>query len=179
MADAEWRLTRAPCPSSWRCPRVASTRPFRPGWERRCPAEVWAAFVERIGERECNTALQGDVTLRYTLPRTGPSRWPQQCQVAARRSTVSARRQTGTGDLPDRIRSARPGSPRPQGAGTAARGRHALRSGVRSDRCQIRADGCLAVLCSEDANVRVWTFDRQCRTIWQRHDGTAVPLAVS
>jgi predicted nucleic acid-binding protein len=40
------------------------------------------------------------------------------------------------------------------------------------------ADACLAVLCSEDAGARVWSFDREFRTTWRRRDGTAIPLAV-
>jgi predicted nucleic acid-binding protein len=40
------------------------------------------------------------------------------------------------------------------------------------------ADACLAVLCSEDAAARVWTFDREFRTTWRRRDGSAIPLAI-
>jgi predicted nucleic acid-binding protein len=40
------------------------------------------------------------------------------------------------------------------------------------------ADGCLAVLCGRDLRLRVWTFDREFRTTWRRHDGTAIPMAL-
>jgi hypothetical protein len=41
------------------------------------------------------------------------------------------------------------------------------------------ADGCLAVLSGRDANLKVWTYDREFRTTWRRPDGTAIPMAVS
>lgn len=40
------------------------------------------------------------------------------------------------------------------------------------------ADGCLAVLSGQDRDVKVWTYDREFRTIWRRPNGTAIPLAV-
>jgi predicted nucleic acid-binding protein len=40
------------------------------------------------------------------------------------------------------------------------------------------ADGCIAVLCGRDARLKVWTYDREFRTIWRRPDGTPIPLAV-
>jgi predicted nucleic acid-binding protein len=40
------------------------------------------------------------------------------------------------------------------------------------------ADGCLAVLSGRDPDARVWTYDREFRTIWRRPNGTAIPLAV-
>jgi len=40
------------------------------------------------------------------------------------------------------------------------------------------ADGCLAVLCSGDARLRVWTYDLEFRTIWRRKDGRAIPMAI-
>jgi predicted nucleic acid-binding protein len=39
------------------------------------------------------------------------------------------------------------------------------------------ADGCLAVLSGHDAEVKVWTYDREFRTTWRRPDGGAIPLA--
>ena len=41
------------------------------------------------------------------------------------------------------------------------------------------ADGCLAVLCGRDERLKVWTYDREFRTIWRRPDGTAIPMAVT
>ena len=40
------------------------------------------------------------------------------------------------------------------------------------------ADGCLAVLSGRDRDARVWTYDREFRTIWRRPNGTLIPLAV-
>ena len=40
------------------------------------------------------------------------------------------------------------------------------------------ADGCLAVLSSEERRARVWTYDREFHTTWRRPDGTTIPLAV-
>jgi predicted nucleic acid-binding protein len=40
------------------------------------------------------------------------------------------------------------------------------------------ADGCLAVLSGRDSNAKVWTYDREFRTIWRRPNGTVIPLAV-
>jgi predicted nucleic acid-binding protein len=39
------------------------------------------------------------------------------------------------------------------------------------------ADGCLAVLCGRDKQLKIWTYDRQFRTTWRRPNGTALPLA--
>jgi predicted nucleic acid-binding protein len=39
------------------------------------------------------------------------------------------------------------------------------------------ADACMAVLCSHDKRLRVWTYDREFRTIWRRPDGSVIPLA--
>jgi predicted nucleic acid-binding protein len=40
-------------------------------------------------------------------------------------------------------------------------------------------DGYLAVLCGRENRARVWTFDREFRTIWRKPDGRAIPLAVA
>ena len=40
------------------------------------------------------------------------------------------------------------------------------------------ADGCLAVLCGRNPRLKVWTYDREFRTIWRRPDGRAIPMAV-
>jgi predicted nucleic acid-binding protein len=40
------------------------------------------------------------------------------------------------------------------------------------------ADACLAVLSARDAQLRVWTYDREFRLAWRRPDGSAIPLAV-
>jgi hypothetical protein len=37
-------------------------------------------------------------------------------------------------------------------------------------------DGCLAVLSGRDADLRLWTYDAEFRTIWRRPDGSAIPL---
>jgi predicted nucleic acid-binding protein len=41
------------------------------------------------------------------------------------------------------------------------------------------ADGYLAVAAARDRTARVWTYDREFRTVWRRPDGTRIPLAVS
>jgi predicted nucleic acid-binding protein len=38
------------------------------------------------------------------------------------------------------------------------------------------ADGWLAVLCQHERRFRVWTFDREFRTVWRRPDGSSIPL---
>ncbi|HUF47750.1 MAG TPA: type II toxin-antitoxin system VapC family toxin [Vicinamibacterales bacterium] len=40
------------------------------------------------------------------------------------------------------------------------------------------ADACLATLSARHTTLKVWTYDREFRTIWRRSDGRAVPLAV-
>jgi predicted nucleic acid-binding protein len=40
------------------------------------------------------------------------------------------------------------------------------------------ADGYLVVVAGREPRFRVWTYDREFRTIWRRPDGTRVPLAV-
>jgi len=40
------------------------------------------------------------------------------------------------------------------------------------------ADACLAVLSGRERSLRVWTYDREFRTIWRRLDGSAIPMAV-
>jgi predicted nucleic acid-binding protein len=40
------------------------------------------------------------------------------------------------------------------------------------------ADACLAVLCGDDKQLKVWTYDREFRTKWQRPNGSAIPLAL-
>jgi predicted nucleic acid-binding protein len=40
------------------------------------------------------------------------------------------------------------------------------------------ADGYLAVLCARDRKHRVWTYDKEFRTIWRRPDGSAIPMAI-
>ena len=40
------------------------------------------------------------------------------------------------------------------------------------------ADGCLAVLSGRDKGLKVWTHDREFRTIWRRPNGTLIPLAI-
>jgi len=40
------------------------------------------------------------------------------------------------------------------------------------------ADACLAVLSGRDRRLKIWTYDREFRTIWRRPDGSAIPLAV-
>ena len=39
------------------------------------------------------------------------------------------------------------------------------------------ADGCLTVLAEWEPRVKVWTYDREFRTIWRRPDGKPVPMA--
>lgn len=41
------------------------------------------------------------------------------------------------------------------------------------------ADGYLAVVAGRERQFRVWTYDREFRTIWRRPDGTRIPLAVT
>jgi hypothetical protein len=41
------------------------------------------------------------------------------------------------------------------------------------------ADGYLAVVSGRERRAKVWTFDREFRTIWRRPDGKAIPLAVA
>jgi predicted nucleic acid-binding protein len=40
------------------------------------------------------------------------------------------------------------------------------------------ADAWLAVLCSADRRLSVWTYDSEFSTIWRRADGTPIPLAL-
>lgn len=40
------------------------------------------------------------------------------------------------------------------------------------------ADGYLAVLSGRDRKSKVWTYDREFRTIWRRPDESAIPMAV-
>jgi len=39
-------------------------------------------------------------------------------------------------------------------------------------------DGYLAVVCGRERRFKVWTDDREFRTIWRRPDGSRIPLAV-
>jgi predicted nucleic acid-binding protein len=39
------------------------------------------------------------------------------------------------------------------------------------------ADGYLVILSAHDSRLKLWTYDREFRTIWRRLDGTPVPLA--
>jgi predicted nucleic acid-binding protein len=39
-------------------------------------------------------------------------------------------------------------------------------------------DGCLAVLSARHRDAKIWTYDREFRTIWRRPNGTIIPLAV-
>ena len=41
------------------------------------------------------------------------------------------------------------------------------------------ADAQLAVLCGYDHRLRVWTYDREFRTIWRRLDRSAIPVVGS
>jgi predicted nucleic acid-binding protein len=41
------------------------------------------------------------------------------------------------------------------------------------------ADAWLAVLSSREKYSKVWTYDREFRSIWRRPDGSAIPLAVN
>lgn len=45
-----------------------------------------------------------------------------------------------------------------------------------SDREPDWADACLAVLCSRDIKLKIWTYDREFQTTWRRSDGKAIPL---
>lgn len=40
-------------------------------------------------------------------------------------------------------------------------------------------DACLSVLSGRDETLKVWTYDREFRTMWRRPNGTAIPLAVT
>jgi predicted nucleic acid-binding protein len=40
------------------------------------------------------------------------------------------------------------------------------------------ADAYLAVLSGRERKHKVWTYDREFRTIWRRPDGSAIPMAV-
>jgi predicted nucleic acid-binding protein len=40
------------------------------------------------------------------------------------------------------------------------------------------ADGCIAVLCEHRPRAKVWTYDREFRTIWRKPGGRNIPLAV-
>ncbi len=40
------------------------------------------------------------------------------------------------------------------------------------------ADACIAVLSGQDRRLKVWTYDREFRTVWRRPDGSAIPMAV-
>jgi predicted nucleic acid-binding protein len=40
------------------------------------------------------------------------------------------------------------------------------------------ADGYLAVLSGRDPKWKVWTYDKEFRTVWRRPDGSAIPMAV-
>jgi predicted nucleic acid-binding protein len=39
-------------------------------------------------------------------------------------------------------------------------------------------DGYLAVVAGRERRARVWTFDREFRTIWRKPDGRPIPLAI-
>lgn len=41
------------------------------------------------------------------------------------------------------------------------------------------ADGCLTVLSGRDRHTKIWTYDREFRTVWRRLNGTAIPMAVA
>jgi predicted nucleic acid-binding protein len=41
------------------------------------------------------------------------------------------------------------------------------------------ADGYLAVVSGHERRARVWTYDREFRTVWRRPDGSRIPLVVS
>lgn len=41
------------------------------------------------------------------------------------------------------------------------------------------ADGYLAVVSGKEKGAKVWTYDREFRTIWRRPDGTRIPLAIN
>ena len=40
-------------------------------------------------------------------------------------------------------------------------------------------DGYLAVLCSREAKLQLWTYDAEFRTTWRKPDGAAIPLAIA
>jgi len=39
------------------------------------------------------------------------------------------------------------------------------------------ADGFLAVLAGRNRQAKIWTYDREFRTVWRRPDGTKIPVA--
>jgi predicted nucleic acid-binding protein len=39
------------------------------------------------------------------------------------------------------------------------------------------ADGYLAIACSLDRRLKLWTYDKEFRTTWRRADGSRIPLA--
>lgn len=39
------------------------------------------------------------------------------------------------------------------------------------------ADACLAVLSGRDRHMKIWTYDREFRTLWRRPNGSAIPMA--
>ena len=41
------------------------------------------------------------------------------------------------------------------------------------------ADACLAVLSGRDRHTKIWTYDREFRTVWRRLNGTAIPMAIT
>jgi predicted nucleic acid-binding protein len=41
------------------------------------------------------------------------------------------------------------------------------------------ADACLAVLSGRDRHTKIWTYDREFRTVWRRPNGTAIAMAVA
>ena len=40
------------------------------------------------------------------------------------------------------------------------------------------ADACMAVLSGHDRHTKIWTYDREFRTIWRRLNGTVISIAV-
>lgn len=40
------------------------------------------------------------------------------------------------------------------------------------------ADACIAVLCGQDKRLKLWTYDREFRTLWRKPDGSLIPLAI-
>jgi predicted nucleic acid-binding protein len=41
------------------------------------------------------------------------------------------------------------------------------------------ADACVAVLSGRDRRMRIWTYDREFKTVWRRPNGTVIPLATT
>jgi predicted nucleic acid-binding protein len=41
------------------------------------------------------------------------------------------------------------------------------------------ADACLTVLSGRDRHTKIWTYDREFRTVWRRPNGTAIAMAVA